>query len=439
MHITNRRRALAVASSAVIALVAAGCGSGKANTATGSTSTTVAAATSTTAAATTTTAKAATTTAAATTVPASTTPAGSTGGISASSFKLDFSTMSLLRKIAAKGKGGVGVIMPDTISSTRWVEFDAPYLTEALQKAGITKFSVVNAHGSDSTMYADAQADVTDGDRVIILCPLDSGVGAKVESYAKAHGVAVVDYDRLTLGGSRSYYVSFDNVQVGKLLGQGLVSCVQQWHVAKPDVLVMRGAPTDNNATLFYNGYWSVLNPLFKSGKYTDAGQPAGTWTPSVALTEFEQQYTAHPGINALLMPNDENGAPIIKYLQTKGIKAKSFPVTGQDATLTGLGNILDGYQCGTVYKPIYLEAQAAAAVAVYARAGMTPPAALVNGSTEDTTAHVAVPSVLLKPEWVTTSNMNSTVIADKFVPVTQLCAAPYASAAACAAAGITP
>ena len=138
-------------------------------------------------------------------------------------------------------------------------------------------------------------------------------------------------------------------------------------------------------------------------------------------------------------MPNDENGAPIITYLKSKGIQANSFPVTGQDATLTGLGNVLTGYQCGTVYKPIYLEAQAAVALAVYLRAGMTPPAALVNGVTKDTTEGKNVPSVLLAPEWVTSKNMNSTVIADKFVPPAQLCAAPYASAAACKAAGIKP
>ena len=128
--------------------------------------------------------------------------------------------------------------------------------------------------------------------------------------------------------------------------------------------------------------------------------------------------------------------APIIHYLQGKGVKAKTFPVTGQDATLTGLQNILSGYQCGTVYKPIYLEAQAAAALALYTRAGITPPASLVNGSTQDTTAKVAVKSALLSPTWVTTTNMNSTVIADKFVPASQLCAGSFASA--CTAAGIS-
>ena len=117
-----------------------------------------------------------------------------------------------------------------------------------------------------------------------------------------------------------------------------------------------------------------------------------------------------------MLTPNDENAAPIITYLQRVGIKAKTFPVTGQDATLVGLQNILSGYQCGTVYKPIYIEAQAAVALAMFLRAGKTPPSALVNGSITDSQEHVAVPSVLGTPEWVTTSNMNSTVIADNFV-----------------------
>ena len=367
--------------------------------------------------------------------------------VSATTFNRNFTTMALLKSITAKGTGGVGAILPDTVSSTRYVEFDAPYLTEAMKDAGLTssQISVVNAHGSDATEFADAQADITKGDKVLIMDPLDSGVGSKIESYAAAHGVKVIDYDRLTLGGNRTYYDSFNNNFVGTLLGEGLVSCIASEHVSKPVVLVMHGATTDNNATLFADGYDGVLQPYFASGKWTLVGKlqpnevPAGTWTPSVALTEFQQEYTAHSNINAVLMPNDENGAPIITYLKSRGIKADTFPVTGQDATLTGLGNILTGYQCGTVYKPIYLEAQAAVALAVYARAGMTPPAALVNGSTTDSVEHKNVASVLLTPEWVTSKNMASTVIADKFVPPAQLCAAPYASAAACKAAGINP
>jgi D-xylose transport system substrate-binding protein len=346
--------------------------------------------------------------------------------------------MASLKPLAAAGKGSVAVILPDTVSSARYTEFDAPYLSQALATAGLTpsQYSVVNAQGSDSTELSDAQEAITKGASVLIMDPLDSGVGASIESYAKSHGVAVIDYDRLTLGGSRADYVSFNNVAVGTLIGQGFVACATADHVTKPNVLVMKGAPTDNNATLFAQGYLAVLQPHFADGSYVNVGEPAGTWDPPTAETEFQQQFTAHKNINSVLTPNDENAAPIIHYLQTQGVKANTFPVTGQDATLVGLQNILSGFQCGTVYKPIYLEAQAAVAVAMYVRAGKTAPSSLVNGTTEDSQTKTAVPSVLLKPEWVTTSNMNSTVIADQFVPAQQLCVGSFA--AACKTAGIS-
>jgi len=363
---------------------------------------------------------------------------GATPSLSVGQLNRTFDAMADLKSLATEGKGNVAAILPDTVSSARYTEFDAPYLSQALATAGLnpSQYSVVNAQGSDATELSDAQEAITKGASVLIMDPLDSGVGAQIESYAKAHGVAVIDYDRLTLGGSRQYYVSFNNVEVGKLIGQGFVTCATNWHVSKPNVLVMRGAPTDNNATLFAQGYDAVLAPYFANKSYVDVGTPAGTWDPPTAESEFQQQFTAHKNINSVLTPNDENAAPIIHYLQTQGVKPDTFPVTGQDATLVGLQNILGGYQCGTVYKPIYLEAQAAVALAMYLRAGKTPPAGLVNGSTEDSTAKVAVKSVLLAPEWVTTSNMNSTVIADQFVPAQQLCVGSYA--AACKSAGIS-
>ena len=350
----------------------------------------------------------------------------------------NFSAMKSLSSIASAGKGNVTVILPDTVSSTRYVEFDAPYLKDAFAAAGLpsSDYTVENALGVDATQLSMAQSAITKGATVLVVDPLDSGVGAHIESIAKAAGVAVIDYDRLTLGGSRSYYVSFNNVEVGTLMGQGLVSCVSAWGVKNPQVTVMHGATTDNNATLFATGYDAVLKPMFTSGKWKDVSNPPGTWTPDVALSEFQQTYTAHKNINAALIPNDENGAPIIHYLQGQGIKARTFPTTGQDATLTGLDNILSGYQCGTVYKPIYEEAQAAVALAVFVRDHVTPPTTLVNGTTEDSTSKVSVPSVLLKPEWVTTANMNSTVIADKFVPAAQLCAGTFATD--CKNAGIS-
>ena len=189
--------------------------------------------------------------------------------------------MAQLKPLASKGKGSVAVILPDTVSSARYTEFDAPYLSKALSTAGLSssQFSVQNAQGSDSTQFTDAQEDITKGATVLVVDPLDSGTGAKIESYAKQHGVAVVDYDRLTLGGSRAYYVSFNNVQVGKLIGQGLESCVTAWGVKTPKVLVMRGDPTDNNATLFAQGYDGVLAPKFSSGSGRTSARPPAPGT----------------------------------------------------------------------------------------------------------------------------------------------------------------
>jgi D-xylose transport system substrate-binding protein len=359
--------------------------------------------------------------------------------VSAESFTNDFAAMAALKALGASGKGKVAAILPDTTSSTRYVEFDQPDLRKALEAAGVPSSDIIiqNAQKSDQTFLTDAQTDITNGATVILSDPEDSGTGAQVEKLAAAHGVKVIDYDRLTLGGSRPYYVSFNNVTVGKVMGQGLKSCVAAWHVAKPQVIVMRGDPTDNNATLFYQGYYNgVLQPLFKAGTWTQVASPAGTWDPPTAATEFQQAYTAHKNANSALIPNDENGAPIITYLKSHGIKPNTFPTTGQDATLTGLQNVLAGYQCGTVYKAIYKEAQAAAALAVYLRAGKTPPASLLNGTTSDIKEKKAVPSVLLTPQWVTSKNMSSTVVKDKFVPTTQLCAGQYS--AACKKAGIS-
>ena len=359
--------------------------------------------------------------------------------ITYTSFTTDFSVMKQFKSLAAAGHGKVATILPDTVSSTRYVAYDAPDITKALQTAGVSSsnYVVQNALGSDATQLTDAQTDISNGATVLLVDPLDSGVGAQIESYAKSRGVKVIDYDRLTLGGSRQYYVSFNNVLVGKTMGQGLVSCVSTWHVSKPQVVVMHGAATDNNATQFATGYDAVLNQKFHSGKWTAVAHTAGTWDPPTQETEFQAVYTAHPNTNAALVPNDTTNAPIVTYLQSLHVKPKTFPTTGQDASLAGLQNILAGYQCGTVYKPNAIEAQASVALALYLRAGKKPPAKLVNATTKDTTGGVNVPTVALIPKWVTTANMNSTVVKDNYVPAAQLCAGSYASD--CSAAGITP
>lgn len=339
--------------------------------------------------------------------------ASSSGGevpqIAAADFTADFAVMEQLTGLAAQGDGLIGVLLPDTTTSTRYVQYDAPFLAKAFEAAGLTpdQYKIDNAHGSAQTMQTQADADINAGASVLLIDPLDAGSGAAIEAKAESQGVAVIDYDRLVSGGPADrYYVSFNNVQVGELIGQGEVDCIDAWKVQDPNILIMNGDPTDNNAKLFAEGYHSVLDPLFSDKTYTKVGEPAGTWDPPTAATTFEQQFTAHPEINAVVAPNDDNANAIISILKKNQIAADTFPIGGQDASPVGLQNILTGYQCGTVYKPFHAEAQAAAALALYLRAGVTPPATLVNATTKDEEIGKDIQSVYTVPVWVTTDTV---------------------------------
>ena len=371
-------------------------------------------------------------------------------GLSVKSFDSSFSAMGTLKSVTAAGKGLVGVILPDTTSSTRYVNFDAPYLTKAFQQAGYSSsdFKIDNAQGSEATQLAQAQADITQGAKVLVVDPLNSTVGAQIQSYAQSHGVKMISYDRATFQGSNTYYVSFDNVQVGKLIGQGFESCVQAWGVTKPEVFVLNGGQdTDPNAVSFAQGYNQVLwgndTTPQKPGTTNSKGwtlvgdQITPNWVNATGGTIFQQQFTAHPNINATVEANDGLANAVITVLKNSGVAAKKIPTTGQDATPQGMINVLQNYQCGSVYKPIYLEAQAAVALATILRAGLTPPSALVNGNTQPPkgASGNTQPAVLLVPMWVDTSNMADTVIKDNFVSPSAIC--PTVGANVCAAAKI--
>ena len=361
----------------------------------------------------------------------STTGSSGTPEISVTDFTADFSAMTKLKDLASEGEGMIAVLLPDTTTSARYVQYDAPNLKKAFETAGLSsdQFKIQNAQGSTSTMQQQAEAAITDGASVLLVDPLDPGSGAAIEENAVSKGVKVIDYDRLVTGGPKDrYYVSFNNVEVGELIGKGEVDCIEAWKVNKPQILVMSGDPTDNNAKLFAQGYNSVLDPKFADGTYTKVGAPPGTWDPPTAATTFEQQYTAHQNMNAVLTPNDDNANAIIAVLLKNKIPANTFPVTGQDAAPTGLQNILKGYQCGTVYKPYFAEAQAAAALAIFLRAGKTPPSTLVNDTTKDTTLNADIKSVYTKPFWVTKENMADTVVKDGTITASELCAGKMAS-----------
>src|ERR1700688_1603756 len=370
--------------------------------------------------------------------------------LSVSSFDVSFAAMATLKPLAAAGSGLVGVILPDTTSSTRWVNSDLPYLTKAFQMAGYSSsdFKIDNAQGSDATELALAQADITQGAKVLVMAPLDSTVGTQIQQAAAAKGVKLISYDRATFTGTNTYYVSFDNVQVGKLIGSGFQACLTAWNVTNAKVFTLNGGEdTDPNAIDFAKGYnsvvWGDAVPQETVGKTANGAtlvgdQVAPGWDNSKGETIFQQQYTAHPTINATIEANDGLANAVVTVLKQKGVPANKIPTVGQDASLGGIENILQGYQCGTVYKAIYLEAQDAVALATILRAGLTPPAALVNGTTSPQPGKPGStqPASLLVPYWVDKTKVASTVVKDGFVDKAALCQA--VTAAVCTAAGIS-
>jgi D-xylose transport system substrate-binding protein len=381
-------------------------------------------------------------------------------GLSISSFTSDINTtMSELKPLTEYATQGsntlqVGVILPDTTSSTRYVDFDAPYLTDAFADAGYTsaQFRIDNAQGSDATELDDATADINLGAKVLVMDPLDGPTGVAIAQLAESKGVTLISYDRATFQGSDTYYVSFDNVEVGTLIGQGFLACLTAENVTNPQVFVLNGGEdTDPNAISFAEGYNKAVWGQAVDGNTTKI--PAGTksvsgnatlvgenyapaWLNAQGGTIFQQEYTANKSINASIEANDGLAGAVITDLQADGVQAGTFPTTGQDATAQGMAYILEGWQCGSVYKAVYKEAQDAVAMATILLAKDTVPTALLNGKTTDPAdASITEPASLLTPVWVNKTNMETTVVADGFDTASAICA--IAGATLCTADGI--
>ena len=356
-----------------------------------------------------------------------------------------------LTQFATKGANTlqVGVILPDTTSSERYVDYDQPDLNAAFADAGYTQaqYRIDNAQGSDQTQLNDATADINLGAKVLIVDPLDGPTGQAIAQLAQSKGVTLLAYDRAIFAGKKTYYVSFDNEHVGELIGNGFKACIAAWHISKPQVYVLNGGEdTDPNAISFATGYnkvvWGQPAKTVGAGATNSLGYKlvgenfAPGWNNTTGGTIFQQAFTANPKFNATIEANDGLANSVITVLKGAGVKPNTVPTTGQDATAQGMAWILTGYQCGSVYKAVYKEAEAAVALGTILLAGGTPPPALLNGKTTDpANPNVSEPAVLLTPVWVTKANMESTVVADGFDNATAICT--IASASACAAAGI--
>jgi D-xylose transport system substrate-binding protein len=334
-------------------------------------------------------------------------------------------------EVAATG-GKACVILPDAASSDRWETADRPFLEEAFTAAGV-EYDIQNANGDKAKFATIADGMLASGCGVLAIVNLDSETGAAVIAKATAAGVPVIDYDRLTLGGGAQYYVSFDNVAVGTTIGEGLIKCLNDAGITEGPIAYLNGSPTDNNATLFKQGYSTALEA---AGFTPTADQAVPDWDNTKAGTIFEQMYTeANGDFVAVAAANDGLGGAAIAVLDRNGQAGKIF-VSGQDATDEGLQRVLLGTQCMTVYKAVKKEAEAAAALAVALLNGDQAAAdALATGTTSDSEAGTEVPSVLLVPQAIYPENVKD-VIADGFTTAEKVCATDEV-AAKCAEYGV--
>ncbi len=334
---------------------------------------------------------------------------------------------------SAGSKTQVGVILPDTTSSTRYTLYDQPLLTKAFKDAGI-KADIQNADGSNSKFVSIAQSMISEGVKVLLIDPADPATGISVEKSAKTAGIKVIDYDRVNLGGTADYYVSFDNVAVGKLQAQALVQCLADKKVAKANVIELNGGTNiDNNAVLFKQGAHSVLDPMYTAGTLVKGPEvDVKDWDNTVATTDFQQALTQSGGkVDGVLAANDGIAASIIGVLKSKKL---TVPVTGQDATIQGLQYVLEGQQCMTVFKDVSKEADAASKLAIALIKGdMAGATALATGKLTDPVNHRDIPSVLLVPAAITKANVEDVVTAGA-LKAADIC---KGIEAACTAAGV--
>jgi D-xylose transport system substrate-binding protein len=329
--------------------------------------------------------------------------------------------------------GTVGVILPDAATSPRWEANDRPLLKKAFDDAGI-RSDIQNADGDKSKFGTICDGMITSGVKVLLIVNLDSDSGAACLKKAQRAGIATIDYDRLTLGGGASYYVSFDNVTVGRLMGEGLTKCLTDAGKSTANIVYINGDPTDNNAAMLKQGYGEALKPLLDGGKYTLVGDQTGNWDATKAGTAFEQLYTQNRGrIDGAVVANDTMAGGVIARLKANKLNGK-VPVTGQDATVEGLQAVLAGDQCMTVYKAIKKEADAAAALAIAVIKGQDA-SSIASATVRDTVLKKDVPSALQTPQAIYRDNVKD-VVADGFWKASDLCTGAYA--AACKDAGIS-
>jgi D-xylose transport system substrate-binding protein len=315
----------------------------------------------------------------------------------------------------------VCVLLPDTKSSVRWVQFDAPDFAKALKKAGVT-YSINNALNDPQKQKAQAQACLAAGAKVVVETALDNGSAASIEKLFTSSGGKAIDYDRQVIGGSASVYVTFDGKKVGQAQANGIVAALKAKgiYTKKPVVAELWGGPTDQNAFWFKSGNDAVFNPLYKSGALTKGPQQfVPDWLATNAGPIFAQMLVkTNNKIDAVLAANDNIAGAVVADLKARHLSP--IPLSGQDATAQGIQYILAGWQTGTVYKYVPLEANAAAAAAVALLNGKTP-----KSNTTRANGKKKEPTLTLPVEWITKANYTQ-LFTQHFLKKSEVCIGTY-------------
>jgi D-xylose transport system substrate-binding protein len=328
------------------------------------------------------------------------------------------------------GGGSIALLLPES-KTARYESQDRPNFEKKVKELCPSDCPIIysNADQDAAKQQQQAEAAITKGAKVLVLDPVDAASAGAIVNRAKQSQIPVVSYDRLITDADIDYYISFDNEQVGKLQGESLTKKLKD-DGAKGSIIMINGAPTDNNAKLFKEGAHSVIDGSgFKVAKEYDTPD----WSPDKAQQEMEQAITAvgKGGFVGVYAANDGTAGGAIAAMKGNGIDPTKIPTTGQDAELAAIQRILIDEQYMTVYKAIKAEAEAAAQLAVDLAQGKTPSGAddkIDNGTKQ-------VPSILLTPVAVTKDNINDTIIKDQFWTADQICTGKYA--AGCKAAGI--
>jgi D-xylose transport system substrate-binding protein len=314
----------------------------------------------------------------------------------------------------------VCVLLPDTKSSVRWVQFDAPAMKAAFAKAGVTA-SINNALNDPLKQKAQAQACIAAGATVVIETALDNGSAASIEKLFTSKGGKAIDYDRQVTGGSAAVYVTFDGKAVGAAQAKGVLAGMKANGTYKGGTVAeLWGGQTDQNAFWFKSGNDAVFNPLFKSGAIKKGPQQfVPDWDANNAATIFSQMLVKTSNkIQGVLAANDNIAGAVVADLKAKHLKP--LPLSGQDASVQGVQNIISGWQSGTVYKYVPDEANAAAAAAV----------ALIKGGTPKTNGFrlngkVKEPTLALPVVWITKANYTR-LFTDKFLKKSDVCVGTF-------------